>query len=115
MIFLTSESRKYHLENSSALPLQTIWYAYSLITLNVQKSCLNLGYVLWGATSSRHTLQHTATHCNTLQHTATHCNTPPLDPSHAVITRIRCPASLSQKSPTFSGLVCKRYFKMNGA
>ena len=23
----------------------------------------------------RHTLQHTATHCNTLQHTATHCNT----------------------------------------
>ena len=23
----------------------------------------------------KHTLQHTATHCNTLQHTATHCNT----------------------------------------
>ena len=24
---------------------------------------------------SRHTLQHTTTHCNTLQHTATRCNT----------------------------------------
>ena len=30
---------------------------------------------LMACIQDRHTLQHTATHCNTLQHTATHCNT----------------------------------------